>query len=105
MSMEHLGMISASWEEARVVASKSAQLLHALASLQHHDSDTKILPDNKIMEELIEEQKSVQSTLGKHWDNQQKEDDTSASIRGDDLVLPPIQLFGDLLGKLQRANV
>ena len=104
MSMEHVGMKKAAWEEARVVASKSAQLLHALASLQHHDSDTKILPDNKVMEELIEEQKSVQSTLGKYWDKQ-KEDDTSASIRGDDLVLPPIQLFDSLLGQLQRAHV
>ena len=96
---------SAAWEEARAVASKSAQLLHALASLQHHNSDTKILPDNKMMEELIEEQKSVQSTLGKHWDNQQKDDCTSTSMKEDDLVLPPIQLFDDLLGKLQRANV
>ena len=104
MSMEHVGMISAAWEEARVVASKSAQLLHALASLRHHDSDTKILPDNKVMEELIEEQKSVQSTLGKHWDKQ-KDDSTSASIKEDYLVLPPIQLFDSLLGKLQKAHV
>jgi len=104
MNMEYLGMVSAAWEEARVVASKSAQLLHALASLQHHNSDKKILSDNKVMEELIEEQKSVQSTLGKHWDKQ-KDDSTSASVKEDDLVLPPIQLFDSLLGQLQRAHV
>jgi len=103
MSMEYSGMISASWEEARVVASKSAQLLHALASLEHYDSDTKILPDNKVMEELIEEQKSVQSTLGKHWDSQKDDSSTSASMKEDDLALPPIQLFDDLLGKLQSV--
>jgi len=105
MNMEYLGMVSAAWEEARVVASKSAQLLHALASLEHYDSDTKILPDYKVMEELIEEQKSVQSTLGKHWDNQKDDSSTSASMKEDDLALPPIQLFDDLLGKLQRAHV
>ena len=32
---EHVGMVSSVWEEARILASKSAQLLHALAAFQN----------------------------------------------------------------------
>ena len=41
----------------------------------------------------------VQSILGKHWDHQHNMDDTV----GDHIFLPPIQLFGSLLEKLETA--
>ena len=98
-TMEQLGMVSSVWDDARNTASKSAQLLHALATLQHaklDKGDAHAMGDNadeQQMEDLIQEQKRVQAILGKHWD-QQSVDDTTAS-------LPSIQLFDSLLGKLQ----
>ncbi|KAL7535239.1 hypothetical protein ACHAXR_006374 [Thalassiosira sp. AJA248-18] len=114
-NMEQIGMVSSVWEDARMVASKSAQLLHALATLQHtklneledpaakSDSIEKNLtsPDRNIMmEELIEEQKSVQTMLSKHWDHQQNPDDTGSGH----FSLPPMQLFDPLLRKLQSSG-
>lgn len=92
---ERVGMSLAVWEDARVVASKSAQLLHALAALQHSmmkenspqeangtevDCETH-KPDNEpsgekgnklsrsdLMDGLLKEQKDIQIMLGKRWD-------------------------------------
>lgn len=110
LNMEHVGMVSSAWEEARLVASKSAQLLHTLATLQHdkelnqgddvvYDSKEESEPSSGrpnqriVMEELIEEQKSVQAILGKHWDHQHKDETIS--------LPPPMQLFDKLLSQLQ----
>ena len=115
LNMEHVGMVSSAWEEARLVASKSAQLLHTLATLQHdkelnqgddvvYDSKEESEPSSGrpnqriVMEELIEEQKSVQAILGKHWDHQHKDETTVSSTLS---LLPPMQLFDKLLSQLQ----
>mmetsp|Transcript_43043 Transcript_43043/g.90404 ORF Transcript_43043/g.90404 Transcript_43043/m.90404 type:complete len:1075 (+) Transcript_43043:115-3339(+) len=110
-NMEHHGMVLSVWEDARTVASKSAQLLHALATLQH-DALTDHPPamtsegmgektmaphdGNAMMEELIEAQKGVQAILGR----QNGSSDDSASVA---FSLPPTQLFDPLLEKLQMT--
>ena len=100
---EHAGMISSVWEDARIVASKSAQLLHALATMEHDQlnkqkepatPDFMALDKQTRMEELIGEQKEVQAILGKHWDT----DDDALQP-----ALPSMHLFDSLLEKLQSA--
>lgn len=115
INMEHAGMVSSAWEDARMVASKSAQLLHALATLQHNKLNNKDDYDNKEeglasmvdrpgrntkMEGLVEEQKGVQAILGEHWDHQHNNMDDTIS---GGFSLPPLQLFDPLLVKLQTA--
>lgn len=56
---EHVRMIFSLWEVARVVASKSAQLIHSL-SILHHD---KLGQDGHHLEDLVEEQKKLSQTL------------------------------------------
>jgi hypothetical protein len=88
-------MISCAWDDARVVLSKSAQLIHALAAMQHDELD-KNSYHATMMEELVEEQKSLQALLGEHFDHQEKMGDSS---------LPSLQIFDPLLEKLQMALV
>ena len=98
MGMECAGMISSAWEEARMVAAWSAELLHALASQQHNRNqvDTNMLNvDSKEgyqSSPVVDEQKLVQATLAKHWEKS-------------DLHLPPMQLFDNLLLKLQSIEL
>jgi len=104
---EHHGMVSSVWEDARTVASKSAQLLHALATLQHdefnknEEADPAVIssddsveeitstssPDgrrNIVMEKLVEEQKCVQAILGRHWDQNRQPQQQKSSATSDD---------------------
>merc|ERR1712194_437170 len=118
---EFYGMVTSVWEDARRTASKSAQLLHALATLQRDElngssgegGEKCVLTDtteeekmgscdkNTMMEELITAQKGIQALLGKHWEQHQHNlDDIKVS---DHLSLPPMQVFDPLLIKLQAA--
>ncbi|KAL7480919.1 hypothetical protein ACHAW6_006582 [Cyclotella cf. meneghiniana] len=114
---EYIAIVSAVWEDARVVASKSAQLLHAFAAKQyvisdedcntHKDDDLSALMDN-----LLKEQKEVQTILDKQWDiiispsHQQSDNKTdAASSEVDELALPPLNLFDTLLGNFQAICV
>lgn len=74
----HVGMVSAVWEDARLIASRSAQLLHAIAALHHsmlkdssEEEKRAISNDDirSIMDNLLKEQKDVQILLGKRWDS------------------------------------
>ncbi|KAL9183899.1 hypothetical protein ACHAXT_004755 [Thalassiosira profunda] len=96
---EHEGLISSVWEDAREVSAKSSQLLHALASLEHsqlideEEEEKDASSDGAaLMEELVQEQKFVQSKLGKHWELLEDSDD-----------LPSMHLFDSLLQKLQAS--
>jgi hypothetical protein len=107
-------MVSSVWEDARVVASKSAQLLHAIATSQHsileavsEDGDAEeeeeekiqspLEVDNQSMKDLIEEQKDIQTLLSKRWKHQVTPE-TDSDDRDMD-HLPPLKLFDDLLKK------
>jgi hypothetical protein len=107
-------MVSSVWEDARVVASKSAQLLHAIATSQHsileavsEDGDAEegeeekiqspLEVDNHSMKDLIEEQKDIQTLLSKRW-KQQVTPETDSDDRDMD-HLPPLKLFDNLLKK------
>jgi hypothetical protein len=59
---EHVRMMFSIWEVARVVASKSAQLIHSLTVL-HHDKLGEDRHHSSILEDLVEEQKKVSQTL------------------------------------------
>ena len=103
-------MVSSVWEDARVVASKSAQLLHEIATSQHsileavsEDGDAEegeekvqssVGVDNDSMKDLIEEQKNIQTILSKHWKHQVTPEPEAES---DMDHLPPLNLFDDLL--------
>lgn len=105
----HIGMVNAAWEDARIVASKSAQLLHVLAAVEHDklskeegDSEMKMSPaDPARMKKLIEEQKGVQEILGKHWNHLNNVGGTA----GEDLSSPPAHLFDRLLEMLQKSQL
>jgi hypothetical protein len=107
-------MVSSVWEDARVVASKSAQLLHAIASSQHsileagsrdnEDCDASNEEEEKIgslevnshsMKHLIDEQKDIQTLLSKRWKHQVMPEGESDGEKLDDL--PPLKLFDNLL--------
>jgi hypothetical protein len=99
---ELIDMVSSAWENARLVALKSAQLLHALTSMPPNtrdvdcvDADT-CIDRNTIVEDLVEEQKAIQSLLGKHWDDLHNK----ATIA---ISLPPLTLFDSLLEKFQKS--
>ncbi|KAL3822543.1 hypothetical protein ACHAXA_007654 [Cyclostephanos tholiformis] len=101
LNAENEVMISSVWDEARVITSKSAQLIHTLATLQHDDSDMKIY-HSAVMRELVEEQKSLQALIGEKFDHQ-------GNIMSDMALrvssLPPVQFFDPLLRKIQVALV
>ena len=103
-------MVSSVWEDARVVASKSAQLLHAIASSQHsileavsvdgdaEQEEEKIrnpLGNNYSMKDLIDEQKDIQTLLSKRWKHQLTPEVDSDDTEMDHL--PPLNLFDNLL--------
>jgi hypothetical protein len=107
-------MVSSVWEDARVVASKSAQLLHAIASSQHsileagsrdnEDCDAANDEEEKIgslevnshsMKHLIDEQKDIQTLLSKRWKHQVTPEGESDDEKLDHL--PPLKLFDNLL--------
>jgi hypothetical protein len=107
-------MVSSVWEDARVVASKSAQLLHAIASSQHsileagscdnEDCDAANDEEEKIgslevnshsMKHLIDEQKDIQTLLSKRWKHQVMPEGESVDEKLDHL--PPLKLFDNLL--------
>lgn len=107
-------MVSSVWEDARVVASKSAQLLHAIATSQHsileavsedgdaeEEEDEKMQSplevDNHSLKDLIEEQKDIQTLLSKRWKHQVTPE-TDSDDRDMD-HLPPLKLFDNLLKK------
>ncbi len=98
LNVEHEGMISSAWDDARIVASKSAQIIHALATMQHDESD-KNRNHSTLMEELVDEQKSLQALLGEHFDNQVNLGGATSEVS----CLPSIQFFDPLLKKLQLA--
>ena len=101
-------MVTSVWEDARVVASKSAQLLHAIATSQHsileavsEDGDAKeeeekvqgsLGIENHSMKDLIEEQKDIQTILSKRWKHQ-----VTPEAESDMDHLPPLNLFDKLL--------
>ena len=100
MNAEYEVMISSVWDEARVVTSKSAQLIHALAKLQYDDSDMKI-HHSAMMRELVEEQKNLQALLGEQFDHQENMVGMAIGVSS----LPTVQIFGPLLHKIQVALV
>lgn len=109
---EFAGMISAVWEDARVVVSKSAQLLHTLAARQRDKLETARQSDSisVLMDNLLKEQKDLQTKLGKRWDSihapsLQKSDDGNDSVSAevDYMTLPSIDLFDALLDMYQSV--
>jgi len=126
---ERVGTISAVWEEARIVASRSAQLLHALAALQQgttvqnnsHDSliSNADVDISDLISGLVREQKEVQSILGQRWNDfssipqtnpHTKEQFSGASCtettteRKNVLALPPTHLFDSIVDKFQSVS-
>ena len=97
LNVEHEGMISSAWDDARVVASKSVQIIHALATL--HDESDKKRYHSTMMKELVEEQKSLQALLGENFDSKVNMGDATAGVSS----LPSVQLFDPLLKTLQMA--
>mmetsp|Transcript_17090 Transcript_17090/g.28044 ORF Transcript_17090/g.28044 Transcript_17090/m.28044 type:complete len:644 (+) Transcript_17090:3-1934(+) len=101
-------MVTSVWEDARVVISKSAQLLHAIATSQHsmleavsEDGDAEeeeekvqssLGVDNHSMKDLIEEQKDIQTILSKRWKHL-----VTPEAESDVDHLPPLNLFDNLL--------
>jgi hypothetical protein len=59
---EHVRMMFSIWEVARVIVSKSAQLIHSLTVL-HNDELGEDRHHSSILEDLVEEQKKVSQTL------------------------------------------
>jgi hypothetical protein len=112
---EYVAIVSAVWEDARVVASKSAQLLHAFAAKQYGTSDEDCNPHtdedlSALMDNLLKEQKELQTILGKQSDiilspSHQKYDNKmdAASSEVDHLALPPVNLFDTLLENFQSV--
>eukprot|EP00956_Cyclotella_meneghiniana_P010319 scaffold14253_cov72-Cyclotella_meneghiniana.AAC.5 len=102
---ENAGLVSAVWEDARVIASKSAQLLHTFSAQQHDKSSEQGKSISLLMETLLIEQKALQTRLGKRWDsihtspNHYKED----SSEDRNQALPPMNLFDSLLDVLQSV--
>ena len=114
-------MVSSVWEDARVVASKSAQLLHAIATSQHsileaggtEDGDADEEEEEKIqssfevnkhsMKDLIDEQKDVQTLLSERWKHQVTPEDDSVDKDIDHL--PPLKLFDNLLKQFHSFSV
>lgn len=112
-------MVSSVWEDARVVASKLAQLLHSIGTSQHRileavseDEDAKeekeeylgTKPaeiDNHSTRDLIEA-KRFQKLLSKRWKHQVIPETDSDDTDMDHL--PPLKLF-DLLGKFHSFTV
>ena len=101
---ENVTMVSAVWEDARVVASKSAQLLHAFAARRHagvqQEGENEKIEErgesiSGLMENLLGEQKALQITLGKRWDS------IGESTSEEGLTLPPVDLFYHLLRLFQ----
>lgn len=104
-------MVSSVWEDARVVASKSAQLLHAIATSRHsileavsvdgdaNQEEEKIQNsmgvDNHSMKDLIDEQKDIQTLLSRRWKHQVTPEADSDDTEIDHL--PPLNLFDNLL--------
>jgi hypothetical protein len=126
-SARNEAMVSSVWEDARVVASKSAQLLHALATSQHSILETNTHEDegeggdadaeeensqssfqisNHSMKDLIDEQKDIQKLLSKRWTHQQVTREAySQSDDGEMDHLPPLKLFDNLLKQLHCSVV
>lgn len=114
---EHIGMVSALWEDVRSIASRSAQLLHDLATLQrdswNNDSGKEDYSIRPTMDSLLKDQKEIQMILGRRWDILRKEheqseakdaaSDVSAEINH--LTLPPLPLFDSLLKNFQTVTV
>jgi hypothetical protein len=105
-------MVTSVWEDARVVASKSAQLLHSIATSQHSileaateedvneedektQSSCEVQVHNHSMKDLIDEQKGIQTLLSKRWKHQVTPEAESDYREMDQL--PPLKLFDDLL--------
>jgi len=76
---EHVRMMFSIWEVARVVVSKSAQLIHSL-SILHHDKLGQDGHHSSTLEELVEEQNKLQTLLAITTDS-----------------LPSIELFDHIL--------
>ena len=90
---EHEGMVKSAWEDVRVVASKSAQLIHSLATLQR-DKLSENGHNSTEMQELAEEQTNLEVLLEKN------NCDTTT-----DSSLPTKQLFDPILQKMHMALV
>ena len=99
-------MVSSVWEDARVVASKSAQLLHTIASSQHsileagsrdeeEEKAGSLEVNSHSMKHLIDEQKDIQTLLSKRWKHQVMPEGESDDDKLDHL--PPLKLFDNLL--------
>lgn len=120
-------MVSSVWEDARVVASKSALLLHALATSQHSILEANTHEDegeggdadaeeentqrsyqisNHSMKDRINEQKDIQKLLSKHWTHQQVTREAySQSDDGEMDHLPPLKLFDNVFKQLHCSVV
>lgn len=101
---EFLSMVSSCWEDARVVASKSAQLLHSFAAHQNNRPEQGDKSISLVMDSLLKEQKALQSRLGKRWDEIRTSPHhviDSESSEDSNLALPPIDLFDSLLDMFQ----
>jgi hypothetical protein len=99
---EFLSMVSMCWEDARVVASQSAQLLHSFASRQNNKPEQGD-DISLVMDSLLKEQKALQSRLGKRWDTIRTSPHHVIDSEGteDSLALPPMDLFDSLLDLFQ----
>lgn len=82
---EHVRMMISIWEVARVVVSKSAQLIHSL-SILHYDKLGQDGYHSSTLEELVEEQNKLQTLLAITTDS-----------------LPSMQIFDHILQLFQMA--
>ena len=105
-------MVSSVWEDARVVANKSAQLLHSIATSQHSILEAVTeLEDAKeekgefasSIKDLIDEQKYIQTLLSKRWRQQLTPEDDSDVNEMDHL--PPSRLFDKLLERFHSVSL
>jgi hypothetical protein len=104
---ENISMVNVVWEDARVVASKSAQLIHNIAARQHND-DTNSQECENLTERLLNEQKALQTRLGRRWDSirtspHQMTGESTTSEESNNLMLPPLNLFDSLLDLFQSV--
>lgn len=94
-------LISAVWEDARVIASKSAQLLHIFSTRNSYQGKS----ISHLMETLLIEQKALQTRLGKRWDAIRTAPNHTKEVSSEDrnLALPPMNLFDSLLDVFQSV--
>lgn len=97
--------ISVAWEDARIVASKSAQLLHSFNGIHQEIANSiEVEGGPYLIDNLLVEQKALQTRLGRRWDSirDSPHQMSKETVNGEnDLALPPMDMFDSLLDMFQ----